>query len=518
MILHKKIILTICLFISYLSLSCSNDADSIRVKNWKILYDQDNSLESVLKKNGWKPIADISNIKTAYPIIKNFQYVWLKGEFNIEKDPGSCYGLTTGKIRFIDKVFINNRIIGSLPTYEVYWRTMPRNYIVYDNIFKKGKNTIAIQLGIYYNESGGISEDVFIQGKEDFNQARFINNLIYIYLPIGIIFIFISHIIEYLIYYLWDRRQKQYIYIILVLITTIVYVLFQPRHLKISHELSHSVMFACPIMISLFVILFYQAFYKIYLSDINRILIPLFLFLALFTIVFNETIYRTLIGYIFVSLTIAIIISAFAFIIYRLNSISRLLSIKPNIFLRRSAIFATSLIGLAIILESYFIIIEKFYPGFVYIYFSPLAIISSANVVSKEIKNRQLELDLLYNKLTAIESEEKDKTISESTEKKLEKIIQFMNENFKSDLSKEGLAAAIDMHPIYMGDLFKTYTGKAIHEYINGLRIEEAIRQLEAGASRIVDIAFAVGFESISTFNRIFKKTTGTTPSEYKVD
>ncbi len=67
-----------------------------------------------------------------------------------------------------------------------------------------------------------------------------------------------------------------------------------------------------------------------------------------------------------------------------------------------------------------------------------------------------------------------------------------------------------------MGSLFKSYTGKTINEYMNQLRIEEAIKQLKNKNIKVTDIAFSIGFESLVTFNRIFKKTMGTTPTEYR--
>jgi AraC-like DNA-binding protein len=207
-------------------------------------------------------------------------------------------------------------------------------------------------------------------------------------------------------------------------------------------------------------------------------------------------------------------------IFYHLYAVNISQPKKSNIFLRPLTIIAAVLLGLVtiLVLETHFIIRGKFYPGFVFLFFSPIPVIFLSNLISIEIRSRQAELDSLYNKMKIPENGEKHKGISDTTEKKLEIIMKFMDENFRSALSKEGLAAAVDMHPNYMGTQFKTYTGKAIHEYINHRRIEEAIRQLESGNLKIVDIAFSVGFESMSSFNRIFKNVTGKTPSEYKMN
>jgi len=63
----------------------------------------------------------------------------------------------------------------------------------------------------------------------------------------------------------------------------------------------------------------------------------------------------------------------------------------------------------------------------------------------------------------------------------------------------------------------KIYTGKKINEYISELRIQDAAKRLRENKNEnVINIAFSVGFESLSTFNRTFLKIMGTTPSEYK--
>lgn len=51
--------------------------------------------------------------------------------------------------------------------------------------------------------------------------------------------------------------------------------------------------------------------------------------------------------------------------------------------------------------------------------------------------------------------------------------------NYMENISREGLAGAIDISTDYMSRLFKTYTGKKINEYINDLRIQEAMKKLD---------------------------------------
>ncbi|HQL83140.1 MAG TPA: helix-turn-helix transcriptional regulator, partial [Spirochaetota bacterium] len=59
-------------------------------------------------------------------------------------------------------------------------------------------------------------------------------------------------------------------------------------------------------------------------------------------------------------------------------------------------------------------------------------------------------------------------------------------------------------------------TGYKINDYINKLRIEDAAAKLAERDGKIIEIAFSVGFESLTTFNRVFKSVVGKTPTEYR--
>jgi len=121
------------------------------------------------------------------------------------------------------------------------------------------------------------------------------------------------------------------------------------------------------------------------------------------------------------------------------------------------------------------------------------------------------EINHLYDRL-----KDDEPVINETTQEKLDKVVQFIKENYTSDLSREGLAAAVGLNPNYMSTLFKKYTGYKINDYINKLRIDEAAAKLSKKDEKIIEIAFAVGFESLTTFNRVFKSVVGKTPTEYR--
>lgn len=120
----------------------------------------------------------------------------------------------------------------------------------------------------------------------------------------------------------------------------------------------------------------------------------------------------------------------------------------------------------------------------------------------------------LYNQL----KKKKDTTggVSDLSEEKVKIIIEFINDNYDTDISREGLASAVDINPDHLSRVFNRYTGKKINEYINAIRIEEAKKKLENSSYNITEIAISVGFENLRTFNRHFLSTTGVSPTEYR--
>lgn len=103
-------------------------------------------------------------------------------------------------------------------------------------------------------------------------------------------------------------------------------------------------------------------------------------------------------------------------------------------------------------------------------------------------------------------------------EKKINTAINYLNNNFTEDISRENLAAAIDIHPDNFSRYFRQHTGKKYSEYINDLRINEAIRLLKETADPVITIAMNVGFNSLRTFNHTLLSITGRTPGDFRKD
>ncbi|WP_299533849.1 helix-turn-helix domain-containing protein [Ulvibacterium sp.] len=91
----------------------------------------------------------------------------------------------------------------------------------------------------------------------------------------------------------------------------------------------------------------------------------------------------------------------------------------------------------------------------------------------------------------------------------------FLNE----DLNLTRLAEEIQISPPHLSQVINQYFQKNFYDFINQYRVEEAKKRLLSPDYRhlsILGLAFDCGFKSKSSFNRYFKKYTGTAPSEFK--
>lgn len=94
--------------------------------------------------------------------------------------------------------------------------------------------------------------------------------------------------------------------------------------------------------------------------------------------------------------------------------------------------------------------------------------------------------------------------------------LAYLKEHFHEELSLEAMAVRAAMAPTYFSYTFKMITGKNYIEYLNELRIQNAITLLETSDLNITDISMSSGYNHLSHFNRMFKKYVGITPTLYR--
>jgi AraC-like DNA-binding protein len=85
-----------------------------------------------------------------------------------------------------------------------------------------------------------------------------------------------------------------------------------------------------------------------------------------------------------------------------------------------------------------------------------------------------------------------------------------------SNLSVDTAVSALGINRSKINDILREETGFTFSTYLNKLRLTEAARLLSDKQMGVSEAAFAVGYSSLSYFNRVFKKEYGCTPSSYK--
>ena len=95
-------------------------------------------------------------------------------------------------------------------------------------------------------------------------------------------------------------------------------------------------------------------------------------------------------------------------------------------------------------------------------------------------------------------------------------LLNHINLNLSSDLSLKSLSQMFSVNASYLSSLFRREMDMTLTDYVNGRRIDTALKLLNTTDIQIQDIAYYVGIEDVNYFTRIFKKKIGVSPTEYK--
>ena len=86
------------------------------------------------------------------------------------------------------------------------------------------------------------------------------------------------------------------------------------------------------------------------------------------------------------------------------------------------------------------------------------------------------------------------------------------------DLSLSVLADEFHLNPQYISQLFKNEIGVNFLSYLTNIRMEKAKKLLLSTSLSITDVADQSGYGDYRVFTKVFKKSEGITPSQYRRD
>ena len=98
----------------------------------------------------------------------------------------------------------------------------------------------------------------------------------------------------------------------------------------------------------------------------------------------------------------------------------------------------------------------------------------------------------------------------------VQKVINTINLNLSDQLSPKSLAAMYYISPSYLSSLFKQDTGTTLTDFINTQRIQRAANLLSTTEQNISVVAEQVGILDVNYFTKMFKKSMGSTPTQYR--
>ncbi len=92
----------------------------------------------------------------------------------------------------------------------------------------------------------------------------------------------------------------------------------------------------------------------------------------------------------------------------------------------------------------------------------------------------------------------------------------FITDHQSEDLSLGQVASAVNMSAFYFCKTFKKATGMTFTDYLARVRVEKVKNLLLNPHKRVSEAAYEAGFQSLSQFNRVFRKIAGESPSRYR--
>ena len=93
----------------------------------------------------------------------------------------------------------------------------------------------------------------------------------------------------------------------------------------------------------------------------------------------------------------------------------------------------------------------------------------------------------------------------------------YIRGHYAEEFDLNDLASGCGLNATYFCKAFKDHTGMTVFEFINNIRIQKACLLLKSTEMPVIDVAYGVGYNNISFFNRYFKKVTGESPRDFRV-
>ena len=103
-----------------------------------------------------------------------------------------------------------------------------------------------------------------------------------------------------------------------------------------------------------------------------------------------------------------------------------------------------------------------------------------------------------------------------NTNRTIEAVIKYTREHCHERLSLRSISREFFISPVYLGRLFKSYTGMGYADFVINCKMELAAKLLDNTELMVYEVADKVGYTDYNHFCRVFKSKKGVTPSEFR--
>lgn len=163
------------------------------------------------------------------------------------------------------------------------------------------------------------------------------------------------------------------------------------------------------------------------------------------------------------------------------------------------------------------------------IVFNTAQILRSSNITWKDVSEKYRSIFYVLSDMDSIAFAEEYMTSalkaamssiasagSKTDREEIKKVIRFLENNYKKNISLGTVAELVNLNEAYLSYVFSKEMGKTFTDYLTEVRIEKAKEYLKTSNLKVYEISEEVGYNDEHYFNKVFRKTTGKTPLEYR--
>ncbi|WP_419888182.1 AraC family transcriptional regulator [Neobacillus niacini] len=147
-----------------------------------------------------------------------------------------------------------------------------------------------------------------------------------------------------------------------------------------------------------------------------------------------------------------------------------------------------------------------------------LMLISRNKKDGYEVKIHSLLLDIVYKLISNFRLKNNVELYRNSKKDidRLTRITSYIQQNFMHPITLNEIAEIEQLTVPYLSKYFQQHMGQSFVKYLNGIRLEHAVRTMLESDWPIIQIAMESGFSNLNTFHKLFKETFHATPYQYR--